>query len=226
MSVFNKIANFVGVEFEEKPKVVVENKPIAEAVLNVEQATPVAPVAPTVLSENDSEYVKMLESALKDASNSTPSNFYKFLLIVDSLTSIMPDEMSRFKAAWATTSATSELTIASLITSADDFIKTLDEENKNFEDVVNNAIIAKVTSRQAEVDKITADKTDKLAQITRLTEEMNVLTEQELAIKNEMESARFNIEIKKNNFASAMYKVKLKLVNAKANVEKYLKEIK
>lgn len=226
MSLFKRVAGIVGVEFDEKPNVVVEPTKPLEEVVKVETTAPLAPVAPTVLSENDLEYIKMLESALKEASNATPSNFYKFRLIVDSLTSIMPDEMSRFKAAWATASATSELTVANLIASADEFINILDEESKSFEDGVNNAIIAKVTSRQAEVDKITADKMEKLTQITRLTEEMNVLTEQELAIKNEMESAKSNIEIKKNNFASALYKVKLKIVNAKANVEKYLKEVK
>ena len=223
MSIFGKAFVSLGLADADSNDNTPKTAPVATPVATA-PVTP-APTVPVTLSSDDGEFVKIIEDYLKNASN-LPADFHKFRVSVESLTSIIPDEMTRFKTAFATMSATASLTVSDLLTSSENFFKVLENESKDFAGYIEQATAEKVTTKENQVAKILEDKASKLVEIQKLTDAMNALTETELAIKNEIESAKSEIKIKENNFASALYKEKVKLENTKANIEKYLKEAK
>ena len=154
----------------------------------------------------DDGITKSLTAALTAASKTrAPYNYMQFSDTVNKQLVMIPDELTRYKAALATATAMG-VTPQSLIDDTSYYMGILKNEASKFEMVMSTVVKNNVTSKEAQI-KGTDDETQKKTEeIKRLTDEINELQSQKGTISNEISQQKAQIEQTQNNFGATLRK--------------------
>jgi chromosome segregation ATPase len=170
----------------------------------------------------DDSISKNLQQALDTASkNKPPYNYLQFSKAVNEQLIMIPDELTRYKAAIATAS-TMGVTPQSLIGDVTYYIGILKEEAANFETTMANVIKNAVTAKEQDIKKLDDDTQAKAEQIKKLTEEINDLQQQKSKLHDEIAQRKIEIDKTQNNFETTLKVFVSKINTDLEKIKKYL----
>jgi len=178
---------------------------------------PPMPGAPVL----DQRIFDSLQKALEE-NNQQGFDFLEFKNSLQTLASIIPDEATRYKSAYAT-AATMGLTVDKLVQSAKFYQSVLTRERENFDKAVLQQVDLNVTAKQKEVERLQALIQQKAEQIKKLTEEIAAHQEEMGKAQGIITEAATKIETTKNNFHFTLDTVMNQIQNDITNIERYLK---
>lgn len=179
------------------------------------------PPIPSGSGTVDQRIFDSLQKAIED-SNQEGFDFFEFKNSLKTLATIIPDEGTRFKSAFAT-AATMGLTVDKLLQSGAFYKSVLERERDNFNKAVSQQVDLSVTAKQKEVEKLQALIQKKAEEITRLTNEIASHQEEMAKAQGVITEATSKIETTKNNFHYTLDAVMGQIQSDIANIERYLK---
>lgn len=186
----------------------------------VDLTVPMTGTQPVV---DDQMYVTMFNEKLNEAAQkSTSVDFMKFVASVNALSQVLPDEVSRIKAAFATVQVTSKATVNEILASADNYIGIIDEIQSFFDDWSKNFNSNEVNNRENEISKFQTEKANKQALIEKLSAEIIELSTKEATILAEIQEKKSTLQGKVVAFASAKSKIHNNLTSIRDSIRKTL----
>jgi competence CoiA-like predicted nuclease len=169
----------------------------------------------------DQRIFDSLQKALED-SNQPGFDFLEFKNSLQTLATIIPDEATRYKSAYAT-AATMGLTVEKLLESAKFYQGILSREKENFDKAVVQQVDLNVTAKEKEVERLQTLIQQKAEQIKRLTEEITAHQEEMNKAQGIITEAASKIEATKSNFYFTLDAVMGQIQHDIANIERHLR---
>lgn len=211
---------------------ITDDAPKPEAKKEVSQKIPeTIPVAQPIIFNttspiDDGKYIEILTNALNEASKKNSKfDLVKFQSIMNTLAATIPDEKSRYLAAFGSASVmNSEVTLDSLIASSDDFLKIISNEQTGFDSAISSVESKEITSRKNRVEQIESRKKEIIATIEKLNKESSDLSQEELGLSSEISAKTIEVESKKSAFASARNKIENSINTVKNNLKTYIQK--
>jgi chromosome segregation ATPase len=134
---------------------------------------------------------------------------------------MIPDEITRFRAALATATAMG-VTPQSLVDDTSYYMGILKTEAGKFEATMASVVKNNITSKETQIKNIDDETQKKAEEIKRLTDEINELQSQKGAISNEISQQKAKVEQAHNNFGATL-KVFIDKINTDLEkIKKYL----
>ncbi len=167
---------------------------------------------------------RIFDSLLKamEEGNQPGFDFLEFKNSLQTLATIIADEATRYKSAYAT-AATMGLTVDKLLDSAKFYQGILSREKENFDKAVLQQVDLNVTAKQKEAERLQALIQQKAEQIKKLTEEITAHQEEMNKAQGVITEAANKIETTKSNFYFTLDTVMSQIQNDIANIERHLK---
>lgn len=187
-----------------------------------------APVPPTVggppvtgSATLDQRMFEALQKTIQDH-NMDGFDFLEFRDSLRTLHSIIPDEATRYKSAYATAS-TMGVTVEKLLETGRFYQGLLEKERANFHQAVDQQVDQNVTAKRREVAQLQAMIGQKSEEIARLTREIATHREEMAKAQGFISEAEAKIEHTRNNFQLTLDTVLNQMQTDMKNIEKYLK---
>jgi hypothetical protein len=205
--------------FEDDPKSKSESAPVSQPAQSQPQPIqqPVQPVSQGgVIDEGiQDQLLQVLEQ------NNTPEfDYFEFKDSLKNLQSVIPDEPSRFKAAFA---AVQKLTSPDkLIATADMYLGKLAEKKDQFAQYVQQLMNQNVGSKEAQVQQLEEDMIKKQDTIDRLNQEISDAQTQKLNLLNEAAGEKSKIETVQRNFDVTYQAITNTISGDKQKIQVYL----
>ena len=153
----------------------------------------------------DSKFVNVLLKAIDDA-NQQGFDYLEYKQSLQSLVKMDMDEATRYKSAYAM-AQTMGASPASLVQSAEGYLKVLQGENQKFADVVKSQRNAQVNGREHELSKIAESIAAKKQKIEQLSREIEQQQESLGQIKADIHAAAEKVAYTEAQFALAYQSV-------------------
>ncbi len=169
----------------------------------------------------DQRIFDSLQKALEE-NNQPGFDFLEFKNSLQTLATIIPDEATRYKSAYAT-AATMGLTVEKLLDSAKFYQGILSREKDNFDKAVLQQVDLNVTAKQKEAERLQNLIQQKAEQIKKLTEEITAHQEEMNKAQGFISEAANKIEATKSNFYTTLDAVNGQIQNDITNIEKFLR---
>lgn len=194
---------------EEEPEVVAKPQPVEKKVQPV--PTQYAPSIAVKLSDTD--YTKYLADKLKE-NNQLGPDYLEFSEALKALDNVPLSEEQKYQVTFPTYLSMG-VDANKLISSANGYIKVLEQEEKDFNTELNNTKNKEVVGKQTEVQKLQTEN-DKL---TKQLQD-NALKIQALTL--EANKSNESLSVEQNAFAAALNNSKLKIQDQITKIKTYL----
>ncbi|MDJ1468643.1 sister chromatid cohesion protein PDS5 [Xanthocytophaga flava] len=223
MSVFKNIKSLFIVDETNTDNQSVQQQPqeAQQKTTSNQTPPPIPQNTPAVPGGVDQRIFDSLLKALED-NNQPGFDFLEFKNSLQTLATIIPDESTRYKSAYAT-AATMGLTVEKLVDSAKFYQGILSREKDNFDKAVVQQVDLNVTAKQKEAERLQTLIQQKAEQIKKLTEEITAHQEEMNKAQSVITEAATKIETTKNNFYVTLEAVMGQIQNDIANIERFLK---
>ncbi len=169
--------------------------------INKNESSSVAVSKPIIQNEikSNDKILKVLEEALKE-NNQEGFDYFEFRTAMKTMSNSIPDEMTRFNAALAT-SISMNVDVLTLIESAKYYIKILNDEGKKFEEDLNAELknMDNLIKENLTIEKEIKDKSDL---IKKLTDEISASQIKKKNNEDELGKNESSIENAKQQFDS------------------------
>lgn len=182
--------------------------------------TPAPVNTPTVQGSFEDKIAESLFKAL-EKNNIEGVDYFEFKNSLKSLISLPMDEGTRFRSAFATAS-TMGLTIDILKSSAQHYLKVLEDEKKIFVQSVENHNNTNVIAKRKEISSLDEQVKEKSHQISKLTQEIQKHQQQIDKLKQEITAAKDQIVNTEANFNNTFNTVTKEIKEDISKIENYL----
>lgn len=161
---------------------------------------------------------KIYDSLIKAISeaNLPGEDYLEFMDALNAMKSLPLDESTKIQTVLATLS-TKGLSKEKIISSAQHYLKVLQDEKSKFNAALKDQTDGKINRKKNEIDELEAANEKKSQQIMLLTEEIKKQQEEIIRLKNEIQNAEAKIASTVSDFETTYNSVANQIVN---NVEK------
>lgn len=149
-------------------------------------------------------------------------DYLEFKESLKSLEKMPMDEQTRFQSAFAM-AKTMGASPNKLVDAAKHYLKILQQEEKKFEQALNNQRSRQIGGREKQIKDLEVGIQQKAKHIKKLTQEIEQSQKQLEAIKGEISGAVSKVETTKNNFIASYNLVVAQIQKDIDNMQKYLK---
>jgi len=152
---------------------------------------------------NEAKVVDRLTKALEEA-NLPGLDFFEFQKALKNSYKTLPgaDEATRYSVAFGTLAAVGDVTPDQIASSADHYIKTLEDKQASFTQYIEAQLKERVTAKQKETDEIRAKIQAKNEQIRAISEEIVKLTQASVESQNAAAQAKAELESYAQSFCN------------------------
>ena len=194
----------------------INNPAVTSNVVNSVVMPPPLPGNPV----SDQRIFDSLQKALED-NNMQGFDYFEFRNSLRSLTAIIPDESTRYRAVFATAAA-SGVNVQKLMESGNFYKTVLQKEHEKFQLALAAQVDNGVVGRQKQAESLTIAIQQKQQQIEQLTREIMAHQEEINKLQTALTEANTKIEITKNNFQFTLQTVLSEIENDLVNIQRYL----
>ena len=168
----------------------------------------------------DQRILDSLRQAL-EANNQEGFDFLEFKESLRTLATIIPDEGTRYKSAFAT-AKTLGVTVEKLLQSASFYQEVLERERTNFSQALSQQVDLNVTTQQKEVERLRSLIDQKSQEIARLTQEITAYQAEMSKAQGIIVEAQTKIEATQQDFAHTLDMVLNQIQIDINNIQRYL----
>jgi hypothetical protein len=198
----------------------VKNQPVVNQPVtnnqNIQNIPPAIPGTPVI----DQRIFDSLQKALEN-SNMQGFDYFEFRNSLKSLSAIIPDEATRFRAVFAT-AASSGVTVQKLLESGNYYKEVLNKEFQKFQEALAAQVDNGVIAKQKQAEALTLAIQQKQQKIQELTQEIMAHQEEINKIQQSVTDANVKIETTKNNFQLTFQTVVSEIDNDMVSIQRYL----
>lgn len=155
-------------------------------------------VTPTVGA--DPAIRQALENAIK-TNQIEGFDYLKFKASLDSMKAVIPDEVQRYRAAFAMIQSMG-VTKDKLLATGEGYLAVLDKQSDKFEEVLKAQVKKTVTADQEKINTLEAAIKDKQASIQKLADEVAVANKNLLDLNSQVADAKASIEHDRARFTA------------------------
>lgn len=204
-------------------------KPKKEAEKATPKTTPKSSTTPPEVAESTegqkgqvtSKFMEILFGAM-EKHNLDGFDYLEFKESLKSLEKMPMDEQTRFQSAFAM-AKTMGASPNKLVDAAKHYLKILQQEEKKFEQALNNQRSRQIGGREKQIKDLEVGIQQKAKHIKKLTEEIEQSQKQLQGLKGEISGAVNKVETTKNNFIASYNVVVAQIQQDIENMQKYLK---
>jgi len=146
------------------------------------------------------------EGQLRQAVNSSGSEYVRFKNACEELRSVLPDETTRLKSAFVTMKAIG-ITKDALVSTAKACVGVVTNEQTEFEAAMNAAYSSQVEGGVNKITSIDKQIEEKLSQIGTLQAEVDRMRSEKSKVTTDVEQSRSKIDSARRDFAAAFGKL-------------------
>ena len=167
----------------------------------------------------ESKFAERLGRAIEDG-NASGIDFYEFMKSLEALTPLIPDEVTRYRAAIGTLAAQGAKP-EYILQTAQHYLDLLDEKTRSFQTHIAARTDETVTRKIAQADSVKEQIRAKSEQINALTKEIGALTQNEMAARNEATLAKAEIEATCQTFENVKARYVTMITSTRDKLAKY-----
>ncbi len=185
-----------------------------------QQSTSQKPYTPPTSGQPDEKFVNMLLGAI-EKNNVQGFDYLEYKQALQNLSSVQMDEGTRYKSAMAM-ATTMGATPAILQSSANLYLKVLNEEERKFLEAFQNQTNARVNAQNTEIQTLDKSIKEKTQRIEQLKAEIEAEKKKLEAKKTNINKAADKVTATKDGFYLAYNIVVNQIKQDLANIKKYL----
>ena len=171
----------------------------------------------------EAKVVERLTTALTDA-NLPGLDFFEFQKALKNAQKTLPgaDESTRYSVAYGTLAAVGDVTPDAIASTADHYIKVLDEKQTSFTHYIEAQVRERVTAKLKEAEDIKSEIQAKNDQIKTLSDEIVHLTQSTVEAKNSAAQAKAELEAYAQSFCDIKDRFVQEIQQAKQKFVAYI----
>jgi len=171
----------------------------------------------------EAKVIERLTKALTDA-NLPGLDFFEFQKALKNAHKTLPgaDEATRYSVAFGTLAAVGDVTPDAIASTADHYIKALDEKQASFTQYIEGQVKERVDAKRKDADEIKAKIQAKNEQIKALSDEIVQLTQASVEAKNAAAQAKAELEAYAQSFCDIKERFVQEIQQAKQKFVTYI----